>query len=244
MPLIALKGVSRTYRSRAQLWSKPQALAALKNVDLEVHAGEVLAVVGPSGSGKSTLARIAAGIEAPDTGTVSFEGELLGSMTPAARFAACRFAQLAFQEAASALDPRLRIHQSIEAPLWVQGLPRAGAAVRLAKLVQLDPSVLERYPYQLSGGQKQRVGLARALALAPRVLVLDEPLAALDASAAAHILQVLDHLRQTRDLGIVWVTHDLRAVSSFATRVAVLEAGEIRQIGSPLLVFGAAQDPR
>ncbi len=244
MPLVALKGVDRTYWSRAHLWSKRQSIRALKNISLEVFAGEVLAVVGPSGSGKSSLARIAAGLESPDTGSVLFEGRDLASMDSGDRFEACRFAQLSFQEASSALDPRLKIQESIEAPLWVQGLPRSGAAARLVALVQLDPSVLNRYPHQLSGGQKQRVGLARALALAPRVLVLDEPLAALDVSAAAHILQVLDRLRQTRDLGIIWVTHDLRAVLSFATKVAVLEQGEIRRMGSPQEVFGAAPNPR
>lgn len=242
-PLIGLHRVVRTYPSRPRPWSAVQLHRALDGVSLELNPGDVLAVVGDSGSGKSTLARVAAGLEAPDEGEVRFEGQDLRSFDAVEWKRRRRIVQLVFQEAASALDPRLSVRSSIEEPLWVQGLPTQGEARRLAEQVQLDPSTLDRSPHELSGGQKQRVGLARALALSPRVLVLDEPLASLDASAGAHILNLLQELRHTQGLTLMWVTHDLRAAQSFATRVAVLQAGRVVEEGPAHRVWTTPQHP-
>lgn len=231
---ITFSGVSKTYRVRPRPWARARDVSALDGVELELRATEVLAVVGPSGSGKSTLARLAAGIEAPDRGVVRWWSSS-GPVAPAAR---PRFVQLVFQEAGLALDPRRTVKQSVDEPRIVQGLPTEGTARALLERVALDPALLERYPRALSGGQKQRVGLARALALDPEVLVLDEPLASLDTSTAARLLTDLEALRASRGLTVLWVTHDHAAVRSFATRVAVLEAGRVVREGAPAEVLG------
>ncbi len=237
--LISLEGIHHSYRVQRRPWSAPQVTVGLDGVDLQLHADEVLAVVGDSGSGKSTLARVAAGLLRPDRGRALYEGQDSAGFDEARWKQHRRFVQLVFQEAAAALDPLMRVRDIIEQPLRVQGMPASGAAERLAKEVQLELSALERFAHQLSGGQKRRVGLARALGLCPKVMVLDEPLASLDASGAAHILQLLSRVRESQGLAMLWVTHDLRAVQSFATRVAVLERGRVVEEGPVDRVLGA-----
>ncbi|MCA9555999.1 MAG: ABC transporter ATP-binding protein [Myxococcales bacterium] len=236
-PLLSLERIGRTYRAGGR------HVRALEDVSLSLHAGARLVLVGESGSGKSTLARVAARHEAPDQGRVLYEGVDVTLASQAELRPWRRFVQLVLQDPDLAIDPRYTLRAAIREPLVVQGWPDDGAGARLAALVGLSPALLDAYPHQASGGQKQRAVLARALALSPRVLVLDEPTAALDASAAAHVLELLLELQDRLRIGLLLVTHDLRVARFFATEVAVLHQGRVVEGGPPERVLDDPQHP-
>jgi ABC-type glutathione transport system ATPase component len=231
-PLLELRSVVRTYPSRR---GRPRT-TAVDQVDLDVaHRGSV-AVVGPSGAGKSTLARLALGLETPDDGRVLFDGRDLVRRTGARPDPLGRRLQAVFQDPFDTLDPRLPVWWNITEALRIQGLaPVSGLRARADELLQsvgLRPSVAVRHPTTLSGGERQRVAIARAMSTRPDLLVLDEPVSAVDAAVTVELLDLIDRLRRTVGTALLVVTHELTTARRLCERIAVLDAGKLVETGS------------
>jgi oligopeptide/dipeptide ABC transporter ATP-binding protein len=210
-------------------------LHAVDGVDLAVEPGESLGIIGESGSGKSTLARLAARLLAPSAGTIRYDGRDIGAIAPAAfgRDPARREIQFVFQNAGDALNPSFSARRNIAIGLGDIRLRTTAEAVEaVAHEVGLPLALLDKRPHQLSGGQQARVGLARALVTRPRLLILDEPTAALDVSVQATVLKLIDGLRRTRGLTVLFVSHDLEVVRLMCDRVAVLYLGRLAEVGT------------
>lgn len=239
------KHLSKTFPVKGQ--GKGAALHAVSGVDLAVYEGETLALVGESGCGKSTLGRLLLGLLPPTQGQVFFDGQDLAALPPAWLRALRRQMQLVFQDTAAALNPRWTVGQSLAEPLRIHNLcPRGEYAARGAALltqVGLAPDLLDRYPHQLSGGQRQRVGLARALALSPRLVVCDEPVSALDVSVQAQMLNLLADLQRAQGLTYVLISHDLGVVRHSADRVCVMFLGRVCEVGPTQALFSAPRHP-
>ena len=238
VPLLRLSGVGK----RFALPGRQQPFTALQDLHLEVHAGQTLAIVGESGSGKSTALRIALGLERPSQGSVEIEGEAVGGYTWRQFRPLRRRVQLVQQNPFAALDPRFTVFDCIVEPLVSFGLLKGPALERRARAlleqVQLPVEFLDRLPRELSGGQRQRVAIARALALEPALLLLDEPVSALDVSVQAQILALLERLQRELGIAYVLVSHDLAVVASMADQVVVLRRGEVIEQGPAMQVFG------
>jgi oligopeptide/dipeptide ABC transporter ATP-binding protein len=220
---------------------------AVDGVSLALSPGETVAIVGESGCGKSSLARAIVGIEAVHGGQVRFAGRELSARGSARRVFA-RELQLIFQDPDASLNPTRTIGQAVSEPLAIhrRALSRAerhGAALSLLERVGIHASWLERYPHELSGGQRQRVCIARALAVEPRVLILDEAVSALDVSIRAQILNLLVALQQSLGLAYLFITHDLGVVRHLAHRVAVMYLGQIVEAGDTEVIFGSPAHP-
>ena len=239
------KHLSKTFPVKGQ--GKGAVLHAVSGVDLAVYEGETLALVGESGCGKSTLGRLLLGLLPPTQGQVFFDGQDLAALPPARLRALRRQMQLVFQDTAAALNPRWTVGQSLAEPLRIHNLcPRGEYAARGAALltqVGLAPDLLDRYPHQLSGGQRQRVGLARALALSPRLVVCDEPVSALDVSVQAQMLNLLADLQASQGLTYVLISHDLGVVRHSADRVCVMFLGRVCEVGPTQALFSAPRHP-
>lgn len=239
------KHLSKTFPVKGQ--GKGAALHAVSGVDLAVYEGETLALVGESGCGKSTLGRLLLGLLPPTQGQVFFDGQDLAALPPARLRVLRRQMQLVFQDTAAALNPRWTVGQSLAEPLRIHNLcPRGEYAARGAALlnqVGLAPDLLDRYPHQLSGGQRQRVGLARALALSPRLVVCDEPVSALDVSVQAQMLNLLADLQRAQGLTYVLISHDLGVVRHSADRVCVMFLGRVCEVGPTQALFSAPRHP-
>ena len=239
------KHLSKTFPVKGQ--GKGAALHAVSGVDLAVYEGETLGLVGESGCGKSTLGRLLLGLLPPTQGQVFFDGQDLAALPPARLRALRRQMQLVFQDTAAALNPRWTVGQSLAEPLRIHNLcPRGEYAARGAALltqVGLAPDLLDRYPHQLSGGQRQRVGLARALALSPRLVVCDEPVSALDVSVQAQMLNLLADLQASQGLTYVLISHDLGVVRHSADRVCVMFLGRVCEVGPTQALFSAPRHP-
>jgi oligopeptide/dipeptide ABC transporter ATP-binding protein len=223
-------------------------VSAVDDVSFELYAGETLGIVGESGSGKSTLARVLTGLEPPTSGSASLgDLELFGSSRQGVHRAR-RIMQMVFQDPFSSLDPRMSVFQLVSEPWLIhhdvvaKGDRRAKAADLLTK-VGLDPSDMDKTARAFSGGQRQRIGIARALALSPRVLVLDEPVSALDVSIQAQIVELLRDLQDDFGLAMIFIAHDLAVVRSLTHRVAVMYMGRIVETGIADDVYGGAKHP-
>jgi oligopeptide/dipeptide ABC transporter ATP-binding protein len=224
-------------------------LHAVDDVSLSIGAGESLGLVGESGCGKSTLVRVLARLLDASEGRIVFAGEDIAAV-PVKRFARLpqRAAiQMVFQDPTDSLNPRYTAGETIAEPLQLlTPLRGAAAAARVAEVaaqVGLPAELLQRFPHQLSGGQKARVGIARALAVQPKLLILDEPTAALDVSVQAVVLQLLDRLRRELGLSYLFVSHDLNVVRLLTDRVAVMYLGKIVEQGPSEAIFRAPRHP-
>ncbi len=210
-------------------------IAAVADVTLEVAAGETLGVVGESGCGKSTLARLLLGLEPPSSGRVEVEGVDLATLSPRRLRAMRRRIQMVLQDPYASLNPRLTVFDTLAEVVSVHRLARgSGVGVRMVQLLEmvgLSDSFAGRYPHELSGGQRQRVGIARALAVEPAVLVLDEPVSALDVSVRAEIMNLLVRLREELRLTYVFISHDLSMVRHISDRIAVMYLGRVVELG-------------
>jgi peptide/nickel transport system ATP-binding protein len=237
-PLLRLSNVGK----RFALPGQHAHFTALHDLSLEVHAGQTLAIVGESGSGKSTALRIALGLESPSQGHVEFAGEEVSAFSWRQFRPLRRRIQLVQQNPFAALDPRFTVFDSIVEPLVSFGLLKGQALERKAReliaRVHLPVHFLDRLPRELSGGQRQRVAIARALALEPEVLLLDEPVSALDVSVQAQVLALLDELQRELGMAYVLVSHDLAVVASMADQVLVLRRGQVVEQGPAAQVFG------
>ncbi len=243
----ALLEVERLHR-RFQLAGGAQ-LHAVDDVSFTLNAGESLGLVGESGCGKSTLVRLLARLLDTSSGRIVFDGVDLAGM-PASKFArsAQRSAiQMVFQDPTDSLNPRFTARQTIAEPLALltadRGPMAAARVEEVAEQVGLPGELLSRYPHQLSGGQKARVGIARALAPRPRLLILDEPTAALDVSVQAVVLQLLARLRQQLGLTMLFVSHDLNVVRLLTDRVAVMYLGKVVELGESQALFRSPSHP-
>jgi oligopeptide transport system ATP-binding protein len=207
---------------------------AVDDVSFTIRRGETLGLVGESGCGKTTTGRCILRLEEPTAGTVVFEGEDLGGLSPAALRAGRRRFQAVFQDPYASLNPRMTVGQILGEPLQVHGLARGRAAARrvdeLLFLVGLPHTMAARYPHQMSGGQRQRVGVARALAMEPSLIVCDEPVSALDVSIQAQIINLLERLQAQLGLTYLFIAHDLSVVRHVSDRVAVMYLGKIMEV--------------
>ena len=246
--LLAVEGVTRRFGGGRRLLGRSRpALHAVQGVSLEVRRGETLGIVGESGCGKSTLARMLVGLDRPSEGAIRFGGEDVTALRGEARRGLARRIQYVFQDPLSSLNPRKTIRQILEAPLHhLLAMPGEDRKARLEELmdaVRLRPEFLERYPHEFSGGQAQRIGIARALAAAPDLIVLDEPVSALDVSVQAQILNVLQDLKRRFALTYVFISHDLAVVESVSDRVAVMYFGRIVENGPAEHLFRRPAHP-
>ncbi|GAA2229652.1 ABC transporter ATP-binding protein [Streptomyces nogalater] len=222
---------------------------AVDGVSLHVGRGETLGLVGESGSGKSTIARVLAGLRRPTSGEVRFDGrDISGAATNARlRRELSGDVQLVFQDPYASLNPRHTVEQIVAAPLRVHtDLDAAGRRDRAAKLLErvgLSASHLPRHPHEFSGGQRQRIGIARALAVRPRLVIADEPVSALDVSVQAQVLNLLMDLREELGLSLLFISHDLAVVRHFCDRIAVLKDGGLVEVGPRDTVFDTPSAP-
>ncbi|MEV8274769.1 ABC transporter ATP-binding protein [Microbacterium sp. NPDC077184] len=219
---------------------------AVDGVSLKVAPGETLALVGESGCGKSTLSRTIVGINQPTEGDILVEGVSIAAMDAAQKKSMVRAIQYVFQDPYSSLNPRRTAGQSLEEALTVAGVPRRDVrdrSVELLSRVSLGPEYLDRYPWAFSGGQRQRIGIARALASDPSLLILDEPVSALDVSIQAQILELLRELQESYGLAYLFISHDLAVVREISHHVAVMQKGKLVETGTTEQVYGAPQHP-
>lgn len=244
MILAEARGLSKDFPVKGK---KGAVLHGVSQVDLQVYEGETLALVGESGCGKSTLGRLLLGLLPPTQGQVFFDGQDLAQCTPRELRALRRQMQMVFQDTAAALNPRWDVGEILAEPLRIHKLCPPGEysarAEALLERVGLPRAVLGRYPHELSGGQRQRVGIARALAVQPRLVVCDEPVSALDVSVQAQMLNLLLDLQAAEGLTYVLVSHDLSVVRHSAGRVCVMFLGRVCEIGPTEEVFTAPRHP-
>jgi peptide/nickel transport system ATP-binding protein len=244
-PLLQVRGLTKRFAARGGFLTRAGVVRAVEDVSFSVDKGEVLGIVGESGCGKSTTARLIIGLIAPDAGEIIFDGEPVGSALSIRELRAR--VQMVFQDSYSSLNPRLTVEDTIAFGPRVHGVPAADARARahdLLRKVGLDPSLFAgRYPHELSGGQRQRVNIARALALGPRLVLLDEAVSALDKSVEAQVLNLLVGLREELGLTYVFISHDLNVVRFISDRVIVMYLGEVVETAPVEVLWRDARHP-
>ena len=236
---IELKDLSKTFPIGKKLLGKPRNLiTAVNQVSLAVSEGETLGIVGESGCGKSTLAKMLVGLLQPTDGQIEIYGQPLGNLK---RSQIGKHIQYVFQDPISSLNPRKTIRQIMHAPLkHLKNLPSEVREEKIREIfeaVNLRYEFLDRYPHEFSGGQAQRIGIARALAASAKVIILDEPVSALDVSVQAQILNLLSELRAQFNLTFLFISHDLSVIEAISDRVAVLYFGSVVEIGPADKIF-------
>ncbi|MGR3803120.1 ABC transporter ATP-binding protein [Marinibacterium profundimaris] len=240
-------GLKKTFAARGGLLSgRRKAVTAVSDLSFELHQGETLGVVGESGSGKTTVSRIVTRLLECDAGSVEVDGKDLLACSPRELRAMRKHIQMVFQDPMASLNPRKRVVDLIAQGPIVHGTDPALArenAKKLLELVELSPSAANRFPHEFSGGQRQRIGIARALALEPKVIVADEPVSALDVSVQAQVLKLLADLRERLNLSLLFVTHDLRVAAHLCDRVMVMQKGEVVEHGPTAEIFADPQHP-
>ena len=245
--MVALKvqNLAKTFPLKKPLFGPaPPGVRAVRPMSFEVAEGETLGVVGESGCGKSTLARMLVGLLEPSEGSIEIVGSALDNADPAA-FG--RLIQYVFQDPLSSLNPRKTIRQAMEAPLKrLHNMPAAVREARIAEIfasVNLRETFLSRFPHEFSGGQAQRIGIARALAADPRIIILDEPVSALDVSVQAQVLNLLADLKAKFGLTYLFITHDLAVVEAVSDRIIVLYFGAVVEVGRAESIFASPRHP-
>jgi peptide/nickel transport system ATP-binding protein len=239
---LLLENVSIDYPKRGRV----PAFRAVSEASLSIQPGEVVGLVGESGSGKTTIARAIVGLIPIAEGTLRVAGQEMVGVDPKQLRAVRRKLGIVFQDPGSSLNPRWPVGQSIGEPLELDGRDRKGIGTRVEELldmVELPRDFRNRYPHELSGGQRQRIGIARALALDPKVLVADEPTSALDVSVQARVLELLQQIQKEKQFATLFVTHDLAVVDLLADRIVVMQHGKIVEQGSKEQILRNPQDP-
>jgi oligopeptide transport system ATP-binding protein len=222
---------------------------AVDDVSLYLNQGETLAIVGESGCGKSTTGRLLMGLEAPTSGSISINGDDITNMSDKAMRAKRRDIQIILQDPYTSLNPRMTVATIIGEPFDIhpevlpKGTSKKDAVAALMDQVGLNPEFINRYPHQFSGGQRQRIGVARALALKPKIIVADEPVSALDVSVQAQVMNLLFDLRDQMGLSYIFISHDLAVVRQIADRIAVMYLGKIVETGPQEHIYRAPAHP-
>jgi peptide/nickel transport system ATP-binding protein len=247
-PLLMVRNLRKYFPVRGGLFARnSQQVRAVDGVSFNVAKGETLAIVGESGCGKSTTARLIARLMAPDDGELVFDGDGVGQFGGMALKEFRRNLQMVFQDSYASLNPRMTMLETVAYGPQVHGASKAQALARAAALlarVGLAPEQFgNRYPHELSGGQRQRVNIARALAFEPRLLILDEAVAALDKSVQAQVLNLLQELKTERHLTYLFISHDLHVVHYLADRVMVMYLGQVVEIGPVGQLYSAPRHP-
>ena len=235
-PVIEARSLGKTFiLPRSGLFEPRRSVIAVEDVSFSVPRGTTFGIVGKSGSGKSTVAKMLLKLERPTSGTLWAEGQNIFAQTAAQERAYRRMVQTVFQDPYGALNPRMRAGQIIAEPLRVQGTDRATAQAKVTQLLRtvgLQPEAASRYPHEFSGGQRQRIAIARALSVDPQLLVLDEPVSALDVSVRAQVLALLREMQSRLGLTYIFIGHDLAVVRYLSESVGVMYFGRLVEIGT------------
>jgi peptide/nickel transport system ATP-binding protein len=246
MSAIRVENLTKTFGGGSSFFGRGKhEVKAVRDISLEVHQGETLAVVGESGSGKSTLARMLVGLEKPTSGDIEIDGKKRDELASEGAAAFGKVIQYVFQDPIASLNPRKTIGAILDTPLAkLCGYDSAKRKTRKRELmdaVEMPSDALERYPHEFSGGQAQRIAIARALAAEARIIVLDEPVSALDVSVQARVLVLLDDLKKRLNLSYLFISHDLAVVEAISNRVAVLYKGELVELADTEKLFADPQ---
>jgi oligopeptide transport system ATP-binding protein len=248
-PLLTVDGLVKTYPARTGFFGKSgRVVRAVDGVSFAVHDGETLGLVGESGCGKSTLGRAVLRLVEPTAGSVRFMGQEVTGLASAELRAMRRHMQVVFQDPYGSLNPRMTVRAILAEPLRVHRLTATPAdeAARVAELLRqvgLRPEHMERYPHEFSGGQRQRIGIARALAVRPKLIICDEPVSALDVSVQAQIVNLLKDLSAELGLSYLFIAHDLSVVEFMSQRVAVMYLGRIVELAPSHALFAGPRHP-
>jgi peptide/nickel transport system ATP-binding protein len=246
-PLLTVRDLEKTYvLGQAGLFGGGRAVKAVQKVSLEVNRQSSLALVGESGSGKSTLARCIIGLETPERGEVLLDGARISGLRRNELRPFRRHMQMIFQDPFASLNPRQRVGDIIAIGPMIQGVSRKQAlaeARELLTLVGLKPESADRYPHEFSGGQRQRIGIARALAVKPKLIIADEPVSALDVSVQKQVLDLLNSLRKQFGLSMLFITHDLRVAATVCEEIAIMHRGLIVERGATAEIFANPRHP-
>ncbi|MDO5757131.1 MAG: ABC transporter ATP-binding protein [Rhodobacterales bacterium] len=235
-PILNVEGLTKTFSTGSgSFFGKRRVVKAVQDVNFQLYAGETIGIVGESGSGKSTVGRCIVRLLTPDAGRVMVDGANIAEMSGADLRSRRRQLQMIFQDPYSSLNPRARVSRILTEGLIAYGTPRRQAqdkARELLELVGLDASAMKRFPHEFSGGQRQRIGIARALALEPKIIIADEAVSALDVSIQAQVLDLLADLKTRLDLSMLFITHDLRVAARICDRIIVMQKGRIVEAGA------------
>ncbi|MCA1973577.1 MAG: ATP-binding cassette domain-containing protein [Caenispirillum sp.] len=246
-PLLDVRDLSKSFKVRPRLGERPGMVHALDGISLTVGQNETVGLVGESGCGKSTAGRAILRLIEPDQGTVTFEGEDVRAMSGSRLRALRKHMQIIFQDPYASLNPRRTVYQTLAEALTVHRIcPRAEIPERVAALLEdvgLPAEAAPKYPHEFSGGQRQRIGIARALSVAPRLIVADEAVSALDVSIQAQVLKLLGRLKEEHGLSYLFITHDLGVVRYFCQTAAVMYLGRIVEAGPVGALFDAPLHP-
>jgi peptide/nickel transport system ATP-binding protein/oligopeptide transport system ATP-binding protein len=244
-PLLEMRDLKLWYRVGAGgFGGKPEFVRAVDGITLDIRRGETLGLVGESGCGKSSLGRTLMQLEKPTGGQVFFEGQDMATARGATNLAQRRAIQMIFQDPLGSLDPRMKVRRLIGEGLVIAGVPRDERVARVEALVErvgLRREHLDRYPHEFSGGQRQRIGIARALALRPKLVVADEPVSALDVSVQSQVLNLMSELKAEFGLSYLFIAHDLGVVEYISDRVGVMYLGQLVELADAEDLYA---DPR
>lgn len=250
-PILSVRGLQKTFSGKSWTGKKSYEIKAVKNVNFDLLPGENLGIVGESGSGKTTLGRLILRVEEPTSGSIIFDDDgVKADVISMQRRQLMKYRQavrLIFQDPFASLNPRMTVKQIIADPLIVSGDVKGSAlndrVVDLLEMVGMDASAMERYPHAFSGGQRQRIGIARALALDPKIIIADEATSALDVSIRAQILDLLLDVQKRLGLSFIFISHDISVVRYFCDRVAVMHQGRIVEMGDAEMICTNPKEP-
>ncbi|KJS20266.1 MAG: hypothetical protein VR78_01910 [Hoeflea sp. BRH_c9] len=247
-PLLQVRNLAKTFGGTGGFFSRAQPLvSAIDNVSFDLHDGEVLGIVGESGCGKSTLAKLLLGLLRENDGSITLDGRQVSGLPPREARRLRSDVQYVHQDPGAALDPWWRVGNTLHETMRIHGISDAKEReTRISEVLEavgLSGDFVNRYPHELSGGQQRRIGLARTLALRPRIILLDEPTSGLDLSVQATVLRLMNDLRERYKLTYILISHDLSVVHRMCDRIAVMYLGRIVELGETEAVFGSPAHP-